>query len=194
MDNQARLFEGLGIPLQTMYQELPETVVITNLTRGPAYLEVVYDYEQCLVIPYGRSILCLCDPYLRRQLSEREGKSCEDGVKGFEMTRAYFDRKPNFDLLVGDRLGNRHILAIDRNHLPTLQDLAIASLDEETLEKLRKGKYGFLVRDHGTYTLNFKFHILDYEYDLYWDLDMIDVCPSCSCERQQRMRKVPDMF
>jgi len=178
MDNQARLFEGLGIPLQTMYQELPETVVITNLTRGPAYLEVVYDYEQCLVIPYGRSILCLCDPHLRRQLSEREGKSTGDGVKGFEITRAYFDRKPNFDLLVGDRLGNRHLLAIDRNHLPTLQDLVIASLDEDTLEKLRKGRYGFLVRDHGTYTLNFNFLTLN----------------SCSCERRLRMRKVPDMF
>jgi len=121
---------------------------------------------------------------------------CGEGTMGFELTRASFDREPNFDFWAGDRRGNRHILAIDRNHLPTLKDLAIASIDEKTLEKLRTGKYEFLVKDHGTWILNFRFNILDYERDSYWAYgsEMIDICPSCSCERKKNMRKVRICF
>jgi len=135
MENQARLFEGLGIPWQKMHQELPETVVITNLTRDPSYLEVVYDFEQTLEVPMGRSLLCICDPYLRRQLLKREGELCVKGVEGFELIRPFWDREPNFALLEMNRLGSRHILAVDKNHLPTLKDMVIASLNEETLSR-----------------------------------------------------------
>jgi len=59
MRDQARLFEGLGIPWRKMHPELPQTVVITNLTRDPSYLEIIYDFEQLMEVPMGRSLLCL---------------------------------------------------------------------------------------------------------------------------------------
>jgi len=89
-----------------------------------------------------------------------------------------------------NRLGNRHIFVIDKNHLPTLQEYVIASLNEETMDKLRQSEYKFLVKDHKTNNLNFRFHILDNEYKEWHErMEMIDLCPSCSCKKSNGVPK-----
>jgi len=193
MDNQARLFKGLGIPWAEMQQELPETLVITNYTKDPAYLEVVFDLEQCLVLPMGRNLMCICDPYIRKILEKREGELTVGGTIGFELIRPFWDQEPNFSMieLTGNQPGSRHILAVDKNSLPTLKETVIATLNEETLDNLRKSEYEFLVKDHKTHILNFRFHVLDHECEFYWQnrLEMTDICPSCSCERSIGLRR-----
>jgi len=212
-DNQTRLFEGLGIPWAEMQQEppeelsegIPETVVITNYSKDPVYLHVIYDCEQILIAPMGRNLLCLCDSYLRRMLRRREGELTEGGTIGFELIQPFWDRQKNFDLmeLTGNQSGNRHILLVDKCSLPTLQEMVIATLSEETLDKLRQTEYGILVKDHRTHIMNFVFHIHDmtvpyYDHDpqvqygkFYWENDsgIFDICPSCSCERCRGPRR-----
>jgi len=180
MENQARLFEGLGIPWHKMHPNMPQTVVITNLAKDPAYLEVVYDFEQLLPIPWGRSFLCLCDRYLRRQLVKRTGELSENS--GLDFERPFWDRNPKFAFIEKDIGKNRHILIIDKNHLPSLKEYVIASLAENIVNNLRKSEYGFLVRDQKTQKLDFVFHLLDMDYAT---CRMIDICPSCNCHNLQ---------
>jgi len=203
-DNQARLFEGLGIPWAEMQREpsekpsegIPETVVITNYAKSPAYLQVVYDNEQMIIVQMDRNLLCLCDSYLRRRLREREGELTGLGTIGFELIRPFWDRQHNFAMLelTGNHPGNRHILLVDKSSLPTLQEMVIATLSEETLDKLRRTEYGIVVRNHRTRIMNFMFHLHDYEAKtekLFWENDsrIIDICPSCNCKRSRGPRE-----
>jgi len=180
MENQARLFEGLGIPWHKMHPNMPQTVVITNLAKDPAYLEVVYDFGQLLPIPWGRSFLCLCDQFLRRQLVKRTGELSENS--GLDFERPFWDRNANFAFIEKDIGKNRHILIIDKNHLPSLKEYVIASLAENIVKNLRKSEYGFLVGDQKTQKLDFVFHLLDMDYTTF---QMIDICPSCNCQNLQ---------
>jgi len=180
MENQARLFEGLGIPWHKMHPNMPQTVVITNLARDPAYLEVVYDYSQLLPIPFGRSFLCLCDQLLRQQLVKRTGELSEN--RGLDFERPYWDHNPNFAFIEKDIGENRHVLIIDKNHLPSLKEYVIASLAENIVENLRKSEYGFLVEDQKTQNLEFVFHMIDMSYTTF---QMQDMFPSCNCQYRE---------
>jgi len=211
-DNQARLFEGLGIPWAEMQREppekpsegIPETVVITNYAKNPVYFHVIYDCEQMLIALMGRNLLCLCDSYLRRTLMKREGELTEEKTVGFELTQPFWDRQRDADVveLTGNHSGNRHILVINKGNLPTLQEMVIATLGEETLDKLRQSEYGNLVKDYRTQIMNMVFHIHDravpyYDHDpqirygnFYWEDDskIFDICPSCNCQRRRGPR------
>jgi len=181
MENQARLFEGLGIPWHKMHPNMPQTVVFTNLARDPAYLEVVYDYSQLLPIPFGRSFLCLCDQLLRQQLVQRTGELSEN--RGLDFERPYWDHNPNFAFIEKDIGENRHVLIIDKNHLPSLKEYVIASLAENIMENLRKSEYGFLVEDQKTQNLEFVFHMIDMSYK--YEFQMQDMFPSCNCQYRE---------
>jgi len=177
MESQARLFEGLGIPWHKMHPNMPQTVVITNLARDPAYLDVVYDFAQLLPIPWGRSFLCLCDQLLRQQLVKRTGELSEKS--GLDFERPFWDRNPNFAFIEKDIGENRHVLIIDKNHLPSLKEYVIASLAENIVENLRKSEYSFLVEDQKTQNLEFVFRLIDMDYTSF---QMIDMFSSCDCQ------------
>jgi len=177
MENQARLFEGLGIPWHKMHPNMPQTVVFTNLAKDPAYLEVVYDFSQLLPIPLGRSFLCLCDRLLRQQLIKRTGDLSEN--RGLDFERPFWDRNPNFAFIEKDIGENRHVLLIDKNHLPSLKEYVLASLAENVVENLRKGEYGFLVEDQKTHILEFVFRLIDKDFKSF---RMIDMFAPCDCK------------
>jgi len=179
MENQARLFEGLGIPWHKMHPNMPQTVVITNLARDPAYLDVVYDFAQLLPIPFGRSFLCLCDRLLRQRLVKRTGELSEKS--GLDFERPFWDHNPNFAFIEKDIGENRHVLIIDKNHLPSLKEYVIASLAENVVENLRKSEYGFLVEDQKTQNLEFVFRLIDKDFT---NFQMIDMFSTCNCQRR----------
>jgi len=183
MENQARLLEGLGIPwykMHKMHPNMPQTVVFTNLARDPAYLEVVYDYNQILPIPFGRSFLCLCDQLLRQQLVSRKGELSDN--RGLDFERPYWDHEPNFAFIETDIGENRHVLIIDKNHLPSLKEYVTASLAENVVENLRKSEYAFLVEEQKTQNLEFVFHMMDMSYKTF---QMHDMFSSCNCHYSQ---------
>jgi len=183
-------------PPEELSDGIPETVVVTNYAKSPAYLHVVFDNEQTIIVQMDRNLLCLCDPFLRKWLNKREGELTGLGTIGFELIRPFWDRQHNFAMveLTGNNPRNRHILLVDKSSLPTLQELVIAMLSEETLDKLRQNEYGVVVRDHRTRIINFTFHLHDYDsktQKLFWENDsrIIDICPSCSCRRARGPRE-----